>query len=361
MYLVLYEFFFFITLKVQRNNLEDSDEYGCLLVSTSYFERKTTPSFQRDLEKENVIDRDIGFYIGLGPKGVWQSIRSLLPLSVVPKLLQNDFIALEVILKNGKKHAIFRGLATVVNETDVKLKISVCGASLIQAHNSSSGTSENLNRPRNDVSAINPGGSFVLPWKSTSSDSDRCLQICPSVDYPQRPYSWGSVVAVGSGYAYGKDLSVMDQVSLSRQYTSKQENKMPNVTFKLNQLEKKDILLSCSSTVNKQLWLSVGADASVLHTELNAPVYDWRISVNSPMKLENRLPCPAEFTIWEKINEGKCIERQNGMISSRGGVHIYSADIQKPIYLTLFVQGGWVMEKVITLFTYMALLISKYD
>ncbi|PRQ39555.1 putative vacuolar protein sorting-associated protein [Rosa chinensis] len=330
---------------VQHNQLEDPDEYGCLLVSTSYFERKTTPSLQRDLENENVVDRDIGFYIGLGPKGVWQGIRALLPLSVVPKLLQDDFIALEVMLKNGRKHAIFRGLATVVNETDVTLKLSVCGASLIQVYDSSSGTSGNINRPRNDVSAINPGGSFVLPWKSTSSDSDQCLQICPSVDHPQRPYSWGSVVAVGSGYASGKDLTVMDQVSLSGQYTSKQENTMPNVTFQLNQLEKKDKLLCCTSNINKQLWLSVGADASVLHTELNAPVYDWRISVNSPMKLENRLPCPAGFTIWEKIKEGKCIERQNGMISSRGGVHIYSADIQKPIYLTLFVQGGWVMEK----------------
>ncbi|ONI27903.1 hypothetical protein PRUPE_1G110200 [Prunus persica] len=192
---------------------------------------------------------------------------------------------------------------------------------------------------------INPGGSFVLPWRSTSNDSDQCLQICPSVDDPQPPYSWGSVVAVGSGYTYGKDLTLIDQVALSRQYTSKQENKIPNVTFRLNQLEKKDILLCCSSTINKQFWLSVGADASALHTELNAPVYDWRISVNSPMKLENRLPCPAEFTIWERTKDGKCIERQHGMISSRGGVHIYSADIQKPLYLTLFVQGGWVLEK----------------
>lgn len=321
--------------RVQHNNLDDMDECGCLLVSTSYFERKTTPIFQRDLEAENASDRDIGFSVGLGPDGVWESIRSLLPLSVVPKSLQNDFMALEVVLKNGKKHAIFRGLATVVNETDVNLKFSICHASRIRGYDSSLGKSDN----------INPGGSFVLPWRSTSNDSDQCLQICPSVDDPQPPYSWGSVVAVGSGYTYGKDLTLIDQVALSRQYTSKQENKMPNVTFRLNQLEKKDILLCCSSTINKQFWLSVGADASALHTELNAPVYDWRISVNSPMKLENRLPCPAEFTIWERTKDGKCIERQHGMISSRGGVHIYSADIQKPLYLTLFVQGGWVLEK----------------
>ncbi|XP_050117405.1 uncharacterized protein LOC126595103 isoform X2 [Malus sylvestris] len=321
--------------RVRHNSTEDMDECGCLLVSTSYFERKTTPSFQRDLEAENVTDRDIGFSVGLGPDGVWQNIRSLLPLSVVPKWLQNDFMALEVVVKNGKKHAIFRGLATVVNETDVKLKISVCHASRIQGRDSSLRRSD----------SINPGSSFILPWRSTSSDSDQCLQICPSVDHPQPPYSWGSLAAVGTGYTYGKDLTIIDQVSLSRQYTSKQENNLQNVTFKLNQLEKKDILLCCTSTINKQFWLSVGADASALHTELNAPVYDWKISVHSPMKLENRLSCPAEFTIWERTRDGKCVERQHGMISSRGGVHIYSADIQKPLYLTLFVEGGWVLEK----------------
>ncbi|TQE02763.1 hypothetical protein C1H46_011592 [Malus baccata] len=321
--------------RVRHNSTEDMDECGCLLVSTSYFERKTTPSFQRDLEAENVTDRDIGFSVGLGPDGVWQNIRSLLPLSVVPKWLQNDFMALEVVVKNGKKHAIFRGLATVVNETDVKLKISVCHASRIQGRDSSLRRSD----------SINPGSSFILPWRSTSSDSDQCLQICPSVDHPQPPYSWGSLAAVGTGYTYGKDLTIIDQVSLSRQYTSEQENNLQNVTFKLNQLEKKDILLCCTSTINKQFWLSVGADASALHTELNAPVYDWKISVHSPMKLENRLSCPAEFTIWERTRDGKCVERQHGMISSRGGVHIYSADIQKPLYLTLFVEGGWVLEK----------------
>ncbi|KAM2018735.1 hypothetical protein ACFX1T_021631 [Malus domestica] len=319
--------------KAQQNSTEDMDECGWLLVSTSYFERKTTPSFQRDLEAENVTDRGIGFSVGLGPDDVWQNIRSLLPLSVVPKSLQNGFMALEVVMKNGKKHAIFRGLATVVNETDVKLKISVCHASRIQGRDSSLGSD-----------SINPGSSFILPWRSTSSDSDQCLQICPAVDHPQPSYSWGSLAAVGTGYTYGKDLTIIDQVSPSRQYTSKQENKMPNVTFKLNQLENKDILLCCSSTINEQFWLSVGADASALHTELNAPVYDWRISVHSPMKLENCLPCPAEFTIWEGKRDGKC-GRQHGIISSRGGVHVYSADIQKPLYLTLSVQGGWVLEK----------------
>jgi vacuolar protein sorting-associated protein 13A/C len=312
-------------------------DHSFLLVSTSYFERKSIANLKLDAESENVMDRDMGFWVGLSSEGVWECVRSLLPVSVVPKSLQNDFIAMEVVMKNGKKHVIFRGLATLVNDSDVKLGISICHVSSIHGHNRSSGTSS-FN--------IVPGASAVLPWRSTSKDSDECLLVRPCVNHPEPPYSWGCAVAVGSGYAYGKDQSCIDQGSLYRQ---KQETKMPNFTFKLNQLEKKDILLRCSSTGSRQFWLSVGADASVLHTELNAPVYDWRISINSPLKLESRLPCPAEFTIWEKTKEGNCVERQHGIISSRRSVHICSADIQKSIYLTLFVQGGWVLEKVITL------------
>ncbi|XP_062178337.1 uncharacterized protein LOC133883124 isoform X2 [Alnus glutinosa] len=435
----------------RRNNVEDMHDQGCLLVSTTYFERKTVANLKIDAVNENVIDRDIGFWVGLRPEGMWESVRSLLPMSVVPKSFQNDFIAMEVVLKNGKKHVIFRGLATVVNDTDFKLDISVCHVSLIHGHGPSvveeifenqryhpisgwnnkwpgfrsddpgrwstrdfSYSSKDFFEPRlpsgwkwtstwttdkcqfvdNDgwaygpdfnslkwpptssrsctksavdvvrrrrlirtrqksleqdgncmksvFTTISPGASAVLPWRSTSKDSDQCLEVRPCVDHPEPPYSWGCAVAVGSGSVYGKDEPFMDQRSL---YSQKQETKMPNFAFKLNQLEKKDIILHCSSTGSRQCWLSIGADASILHTELNSPVYDWRISVNSPLKLENRLPCPAEFTIWEKANEGSCIVRQHGIISSRRSAHIYSADIQKPIYLTLFVQGGWVLEK----------------
>lgn len=204
---------------------------------------------------------------------------------------------------------------------------------------------QGVNCMKSVFTTISPGASAVLPWRSTSKGSDQCLEVRPCVDHPEPPYSWGCAVAVGSGSVYGKDEPFMDQGSL---YSQKQETKMPNFAFKLNQLDKKDIILRCSSTGSRQCWLSIGADASILHTELNSPVYDWRISVNPPLKLENRLPCPAEFTIWEKANEGSCIERQHGIISSRRSAHIYSADTQKPIYLTLFVQGGWVLEKVIT-------------
>jgi vacuolar protein sorting-associated protein 13A/C len=191
------------------------------------------------------------------------------------------------------------------------------------------------------VTTVHPGASTILSWRSTSKDSEQCLQIRPNFDNSQPSYSWGHAVAVGSSYIYSKDQQ-LDPGFRQNSVTS-------DCSLKLNEIEKKDILLCCNpSSGSKQLWFSVGTDASVLNTELNVPVYDRKISINSPMKLENRLPSPAEFSISEKTKEGNCVERHRGVNSSRQSVHIYSVDIQKPLYLTLSVQHGWVMEKVIT-------------
>lgn len=115
-------------MQVEQSNVEAMHD-GCLFVSTSYFERNTIAKIQKDMESENVVDGDIGFWVGLHPEGEWESIRSLLPLSVVPKSLLNEYIGMEVVMKNGKKHAIFRSLVTVVNDSDVVLNILTCHAS----------------------------------------------------------------------------------------------------------------------------------------------------------------------------------------------------------------------------------------
>lgn len=201
---------------------------------------------------------------------------------------------------------------------------------------------QTTDRLTSGLTSINPRCSAVLPWKSTLKNSDECFLVRPSVDSSEMPYSWGRAVAL-SGFS--------DQSSSSRQIAVKPGDKHVDYIFKLNQLEKKDILLVCSPrTGNKQFWLSVGTDASILNTELNAPIYDWRISVNSPLELENRLPSTAEFTLWERTKEGSFIDQGSGVIPSRKGVHIYSADLQKPLYFSLFVHGGWVLEKVIITF-----------
>ncbi|XP_018509312.2 uncharacterized protein LOC103833252 isoform X4 [Brassica rapa] len=317
---------------LQRKNAEEIHDNGCLLVSTSYFEKTTIPNTLRNMESKDFADGDTGFWIGVRPDDSWHSIRSLLPLSVAPKSLQNDFIAMEVSMRNGRKHATFRCLATVVNDSDVNLEISVSSD-----QNVSSG-------PSNHNALIASRSSYILPWGCLSKDNEQCLHVRPRVDPPHHSYAWGSCIAVSSGC--GKDQPFVDQGLLTRQQTFKQSSRPASFVLKLNQLEKKDMLFCCQpATGSKPFWLSIGADASVLHTDLNTPVYDWKISINSPLKLENRLPCPVKFTVWEKTKVGTYLERQHGVVSSRKLAHVYSTDIQRPVYLTLAVHGGWALEK----------------
>lgn len=188
---------------------------------------------------------------------------------------------------------------------------------------------------------ISPGSSAVLPWRSMSKDSNQCLQVRPSGDHSKISYAWGRPVSVE------KESSSVDQASLSRQSTLKHANKTPTSPLRLDHLEKKDLLWCCPGSNGGLFWLSIGTDASVLQSDLNTPVYDWKVSASAPLRLENRLPCSAEFKIWERQKDGKNIERQHGSVSSRGTVQIYSADIRNQIYIMLFLQCGWVMEKVI--------------
>lgn len=322
-------------LKKRGQYGDEMHSHGSLFVSTSYFEKKTASNIQND-QGWNNIDRDTGFWVGLSPEGAWESFRSYLPLSTIAKTFKDEYVAAEVVMKNGKKHAIFRGLATVTNDSDIKLDISISKNSSLQSHNQ--------HRSITDVfGAIDPGCSTVLPWRCMFRDSSHCLHVRPCFDI--NLYAWGSPVAVGAVNVWGKDQQSTDQATLSRQYGLKTESKMSASYLRLDQLEKNDMLFCSPGTAGKNFWMSIGMDASVLQTEVNTPVYDWKISVSSPLKLENRLPCPAEFTIWERAKDGRSVERQRGVISSRGTEHLYNADIRNPIYLTLYVHGGWVLEK----------------
>lgn len=320
----------------QEENEQDVMNLGSLLVSTSYFERKLALDLQKDSTDVNEADSDVGFWIALHPDGPWESSRSFLPLSVFPKILEGNFLAMEVITRNEKKHAIFRGLATVVNETNFKLDLSLCPSSVIDPRTG------NIRQGMENILTLDPGSDFILPWRCISRDSDECLCIRPYSNLPGSSYSWGLAATLDSAFIGGSEQHSTEQGLLSRQSTMKPGNSL----FKLNELEKKDVLLCCIPRAqNQQFWLSVDTDASVHHTELNAPVYDWKISINSPLKLENRLPCPAEFKIWQRTKDGRGIELQQGKILSRQTAHVHAADPRKPVYLSLYVQGGWTMEK----------------
>lgn len=197
----------------------------------------------------------------------------------------------------------------------------------------------------NVIAVVNPGSSSVLPWRSMAKDMDMCLLVRPYGENSQEPYTWGQSVTLNSS----KNRSLNQQASFSKQSTMQHENlSSQNSPLRLNQLEKNDMLLCCrpSGSAPPYFWLGISVDASVLHTELNTPIYDWKISINAAIRLENKLPCQSEYTIWEKTTEGAMLKRQHGIIPSCRTAFIYSADLRRPIYLTLFVQGGWVLEKV---------------
>lgn len=439
---------------LMRRGQHTNDELpfqGCLVASTSYYEMKTISNMQSTVEEEKDADNDVGFWVGLDPEGVWESFRSFLPLSVIARKMVDDFIAMEVVMKDGKKHAILRGLATVANDTNVKLDINVSSVSVgmnqnvdnnkateeifeNQRHvsifgwgkrpsfrgnepgrwsnrnlsystsdfyepplppgwtwtsawevdksesvdvdgwaygrdyqtltwpptpqNASKSAQDSVRRRRwirrreiitdqqtpkagSDIRLLEPGSSYVLPWRSMSKDSDSCLHIRPSAENNEGVYTWGCPVGLVSA-SVG---TLSDQGQQSKESSVKQGKKMSSSSFKLNQLEKNDSLWCCPTSDGKQFWLSIGADASVLQSELNSPVYDWKISVNAPLKLENRLPCPAQFTIWEKLSNENTSERQRGLLLSRGIVPIYHADVRNPLFLSLSLQGGWKLEK----------------
>ncbi|KAG9136747.1 hypothetical protein Leryth_004514 [Lithospermum erythrorhizon] len=304
-------------------NVDDTVLCGHLSVAASYFERKMLANVRDDEVRVNGKDEDVGFWLGLAPEGAWESVKSFLPPSVITRSLNGDFFAVEVFTRNGKKHAVIRGLASVINDSDVKLDISV---SHLTANSS------------NSISVVSPGSDVVLPWRSITENSNCCLQVRPHLGGSQDLYGWGRLTTLG-------EQPSTVQGSLGRQGTSKQPNKMPVPAVNLNMLEKKDALLSCPDMGGNMFWLSVCIDASVLHTEHNSPVYDWKMSISSPLKLENRLPCPAQYIVWERQKDGNNIERQRGYMSSRETVHLYSVDVRNPIYLILIVQGGWVVEK----------------
>ncbi|CAA6659805.1 unnamed protein product [Spirodela intermedia] len=361
-----------------------SMDCGSLLLSTAFFERNNNVNFQGERRNTVTSDRDTGFCIGLDPNGPWECFGSLLPVAVVPRSINKKNFAFEVFIKNGRKHAILRPLAVVVNDTNIKMEDffeppllpgwrwtstwtiekSPFGDSDGWAYGpdfqslkwpprspkSSSRTSldffrrrrwvrerqkiEDTEDMRNVFGVLIPGSSAILPWSSMQYDSELCLQVRPCAEYPGDEYRW----------------VILNP--LSRQSSTRYRNAPLTCSgLKLGQLEKKDIIMCChaSSSSRQNFWLSVGTDASVLHTDLNSPIYDWKISINAPLKLENKLPCNADFAIWEKTVAGSLVERHRGVLLPSGSETIYSADLRRPIYLTLFLQDAILIVDMFTL------------
>ncbi|KAL3679175.1 hypothetical protein R1sor_022131 [Riccia sorocarpa] len=205
-------------------------------------------------------------------------------------------------------------------------------------------------RTRHVIGMVRPGDSISVPWSSVDSKTDFCVQVRPHSDPIQ--YSWGRAL-VDTNMSNNARTNEEGSQSGSRTGTRLTSNGVPVSAFLLNQLEKTEELLLClpapGSGSKGLCWLNVEADASILYTELNTAVYDWRLSVNAPLKLENRLPCKAEFIIWEKSREGNLVKRHQNVINAGASVYLHFVDVRRAVFLTWLVQGGWKPEKEVVL------------
>lgn len=67
--------------------------------------------------------------------------------------------------------------------------------------------------------------------------------------------------------------------------------------------------------------------------------------VSAPLQITNALPFEARFVIYEKPSStGKLVERERGRHLSGEVAHIYSVDLQRPVYITWEIEG-WTQKK----------------
>lgn len=83
--------------------------------------------------KDSISNAESDFWIGLSPDGPWESFTAALPVTVLPKSLNNNHFAFEVSMRNGRKHATLRGLAVIANDADIKLEVSLCPVNMLNS------------------------------------------------------------------------------------------------------------------------------------------------------------------------------------------------------------------------------------
>lgn len=200
---------------------------------------------------------------------------------------------------------------------------------------------------RQVIGTVEAGSSIPIPWKFIGVQTELCVQV-----RPETQFGWGRTVGNSNPSSSGP---VNQDVWPSGSLKSPSKRGMNGPAFSLNQLAKTEELLLCPGLEKGHSWLGIDVDPSVVHDELGGPVYDWKLTVHAPLRIENRLPCTADYVIWEKPSNASAIQRQHGVVSPGGSVYVYSADIRRPIYLTWRAQGGWRPEKVCRIMSHLVL------
>lgn len=91
-----------------------------------------------------------------------------------------------------------------------------------------------------------------------------------------------------------------------------------------------------------KFWFCVSIQGTEIAKDIRSDaIQDWCLVVKSPLTISNFLPLAAEYSVLEMQSSGHFLTCSRGVFLSGKTVQIYSADIRKPLFLSLLPQRGW--------------------
>jgi vacuolar protein sorting-associated protein 13A/C len=166
------------------------------------------------------------------------------------------------------------------------------------------------------VGLLQPGEAAPLPLSGLTQSIQYFLQLRPGSSENPYEYSWSTVT---DRPRLSEDVGNGEQCS----------------NLCVSALSEAEELLYCSeihgtSGGSHKLWFCVSIQAT-----------DWCLVVKSPLTISNFLPLAAEYSVLEMQSSGHFLTCSRDVFLSGETVQIYSADIRKPLFLSLLPQKGW--------------------
>lgn len=179
------------------------------------------------------------------------------------------------------------------------------------------------------VGTLQPGDTTPLPLYGLTQPGLYVLCLRPSNLSNPDEYSWSSVVDGSEQPEESGTSKVCPEISVSS-------------------LTESQKLLYCSqisgtsSSGSHKLWFCVSIQATEIAKDIHSdPIEDWNLVVKSPLSISNFLPLAAEFSVLEMQKSGNFVACSRGVFFPGKTVNVFSADIRKPLYFSLFPQRGW--------------------
>ncbi|PNY06054.1 pleckstrin homology domain-containing protein, partial [Trifolium pratense] len=178
------------------------------------------------------------------------------------------------------------------------------------------------------VGLLQPGEAAPLPLSGLTQSIQYFLQLRPGSSENPYEYSWSTLV---------------DRPRLSEDVGNGE--KCSNLC--VSALSESEELLCCSemhgtSSGSHKLWYCVSIQATEIAKDVRSDaIQDWCLVVKSPLTISNFLPLAAEYSVLEMQSSGHFLTCSRGVFLSGKTVQIHSADIRKPLFLSLLPQRGW--------------------